>query len=122
MSAVTYPVRLFRRFAWPESGPDFESPADFGLSVEPFEVLTEDRLRIRGWTVVPPDPWGMVVVCHARSANKSRTLGHLRLLVEQGLGAVAFDFRGCGDSDPPRVRGRGRLAPLRAPGADAGRR
>lgn len=111
---MPYPVRVFRRFAWPQPRPDFETPADYGLVPEPFEVVTDDRLRIRGWTFLPDDAWGMVIVCHARSASKSRMLGHARLLWEQGLGVAAFDFRACGESAAPRWRSRGSLwGPLR---------
>jgi pimeloyl-ACP methyl ester carboxylesterase len=114
MSAVRYPVQLFRRFAWPPPRPSFENPADYGLAAEPFDVGTDDGLRIRGWLFVPDDAWGMVIVCHARGASKSRTLGHVRLLYEQGLGVATFDFRACGESDAPRRRPWGSLwDPLR---------
>jgi alpha-beta hydrolase superfamily lysophospholipase len=109
-----YPVRLFRRFAWPDPAPSFEDPADYGLRPQPFETTASDGLRIRGWWFAPPDPWGVVVVCHARGASKSRTLGHVRLLRERGLAVAAFDFRACGDSDAPARKRWGSLwDPLR---------
>jgi len=114
LSPLQYPVRLFQRFAWPASRSSFVSPADFGLSPEPFIVVADDGLRIRGWTFLPADAWGVVILCHARGASKSRTLAHARLLWEQGLGVVTFDFRGCGDSDVPHRQMGGSLwDPLR---------
>jgi pimeloyl-ACP methyl ester carboxylesterase len=108
-----YPVRLFRRFAWPQSRPAVDTPAAHGLTPEPFEVVADDGVRVRGWMFRPPDAWGVVIVCHARNAGKSRTLAHTRLLFDQGLAVATFDFRGCGESDRPR-RLRGSLwDPLR---------
>ncbi|MEU1181205.1 alpha/beta fold hydrolase [Streptomyces sp. NPDC005820] len=114
LTPLTYPVRTFRRLAAPEPGADFERPADYGLSAEPFTVLTADRLRVSGWTFVPPQPWGVVIVCHSRSTGKSRTLRQTRLLYDEGLAVVGFDFRGCGESGTGARRLRGSLwDPLR---------
>ncbi|MGA8116428.1 MAG: alpha/beta fold hydrolase [Actinocatenispora sp.] len=111
---MTYPVRQFRRFAWPEPGASFETPADHGLTPVPFRVVAADGLGIRCWRFTPRDPWGTVVVCHARGADKSRTLRLARLLYERDLEVVSFDFRGCGESDRPVRQWRGTLwDPLR---------
>ncbi|BBC30427.1 hypothetical protein SGFS_017210 [Streptomyces graminofaciens] len=106
---LTYPVRTFRRLAAPDPGADFERPADYGLTAEPFTAVTDDGLRIAGWTFVPPRAWGLVIVCHSRNTGKSRTLKQTRLLYDQGLAVVGFDFRGCGESDASRRRLRGSL-------------
>ena len=99
-----YPVRTFQRFCWPEPGSRFECPGDYGLVPEPFETVTCDGMAIRGWVFVPQAPWGGVIVCHARSADKSRTLRLAKLLYDRGLAVACFDFRGCGDSDRPTRR------------------
>jgi pimeloyl-ACP methyl ester carboxylesterase len=113
-SVALYPVRLFRRFAWPGPRPAIDTPEAHGLTPEPFEVVAADGVHIHGWVFRPARPWGVVIVCHARNASKSRTLGHARLLFDQGLAVVTFDFRGCGDSDQPRRRIWGSLwDPLR---------
>jgi pimeloyl-ACP methyl ester carboxylesterase len=114
LAVLRYPVRTFWRFCWPEPGSDFERPEDYGLLPEPFETVTDDGLCIRGWTFVPDQPWGVVVVCHARSASKSRTLRQAKLLHERGLAVATFDFRACGDSDrPARARWNSLWEPLR---------
>jgi pimeloyl-ACP methyl ester carboxylesterase len=113
-AAVRYVVAQYRRFARPRPGADYDQPEDHGLCAEPFSVRTEDRLRISGWVFTPPRPWGVVIVCHARGASKSRTLQHAALLHGRGLVTVCFDFRGCGRSDDSRRPGWGGLwAPLR---------
>ncbi len=118
---MSYPVRQFRRFAWPTPAASFEVPADYGLTPAAFRTVSVDGLAIRGWRFTPPDPWGTVVVCHARGADKSRTLRHAALLYERGLSVLTFDFRGCGESDAPRRRWRGALwDPLRDLDAVAG--
>ncbi|GAA4054727.1 MULTISPECIES: alpha/beta hydrolase family protein [Actinomadura] len=114
LAPLRYPIRQFRRFAYPEPGADFEDPADYGLEPESFEVVTTDGVRCRGWLFTPKEPWGVVIICHARSAGKSRTLRQARLLWERGLAVATFDFRGCGDSAaPPRRARRSLRAPLR---------
>jgi alpha-beta hydrolase superfamily lysophospholipase len=109
VAVLNYPVRTFRRFCWPEAGSDVECPDDYDLSPELFETVTDDGLTIRGWIFVPDRPWGVVVVCHARSASKSRTLRQVKLLHQRGLAAVTFDFRGCGESDPAGRHARSSL-------------
>ncbi|MEU2022455.1 alpha/beta fold hydrolase [Streptomyces sp. NPDC016469] len=114
LAGLGYPVRLFRRFHRPVSAPDFERPEDYGLTAEPFGVVTRDGVTIRGWTFTPESPWGVVILCHARSASKSRVLRQAELLHRRGLTVVTFDFRGCGESDTARRIGGNRLqSPLR---------
>ncbi|WP_428266268.1 alpha/beta hydrolase [Haliangium sp.] len=102
--AIRYTARVFRRFAYPDQAPSFETPEDYGLSAESFEVTAEDGVRIRGWLFEPPDARGVVIVCHPRSSNKSRVLRHIQILVEGGMAVVVFDFRACGDSERPGRR------------------
>ncbi|MFI2369836.1 alpha/beta hydrolase [Streptomyces sp. NPDC018833] len=108
-----YPFRLYRRFRTPARAPEFERPEDHRLTPRPFQVETADRVTIRGWAFEPDAPWGVVILCHARSAGKSRVLRQAALLHTRGLTVVTFDFRGCGESDPPpRASGISLRAPL----------
>ncbi len=98
-----------RRFAWPDQAPSLERPEAHGLAPEAFSVRASDGVEIRGWVVAPAAPEGVVILCHGRGANKTRLLFHLAMLQRAGLGAVAFDFRGCGTSDAPQRRWFGSL-------------
>jgi pimeloyl-ACP methyl ester carboxylesterase len=111
--AITYVLRVFRRFAYPEHAPCFESPGDHGLDHEPFSVTTVDGVRISGWLFTPPDARGVVIVCHPRNSNKSRVLRQIKILVDGGMVVAVFDFRGCGDSGrSPRRSWNSMWAPL----------
>jgi alpha-beta hydrolase superfamily lysophospholipase len=113
-TAVIYVARVFRRFAYPEHAPCFETPADHGLDYEPFTVTTEDGVRISGWLFTPQEARGVVIVCHARNSNKSRVLRQIKILVDGGMAVAVFDFRACGDSGRPRRKLWGSLSePLR---------
>ncbi len=114
MAALGYPVTTFRRLCWPAQGSDVDRPQDHGLRPDPFEVLADDGLALRGWSFVPDQPWGTVMVCHSRGTGKSRTLRQARMLYDRGLAVVTFDFRGCGESDRPARQARSSLwGPLR---------
>jgi len=108
-----YVWSTIRRFAWPDVAPSLDRPEEHGLSPEAFTVRTADGVDIRGWVLAPGAagaagapgaPEAVVILCHGRNANKSRLLHHMALLHRAGFAAVAFDFRGCGTSDPPRRR------------------
>lgn len=101
---AVYVARVFRRFAYPDKAPCFETPEEYDLACEPFEVTTADRVRIAGWLFAPAQARGVVILCHPRSSNKSRMLRQIKLLVDGGMAAVAFDFRACGDSARPARR------------------
>lgn len=111
---LRYPVRLFRRLCRPDPAPDFERPADYGLTAQDFQVRAADGVLLSGWVFEPADPWGVVVLCHARGASKSRVLRQAGILYERGLTVVAFDFRGCGRSEsPPHPYWNSMRGPLR---------
>jgi pimeloyl-ACP methyl ester carboxylesterase len=109
-----YVWTTIRRFAWPDKAPSIERPEDHGLAPEAFTVRTDDGVDIRGWVLAPEAPEGVVILCHGRSANKSRLLPQLAMLYRAGFAAVAFDFRACGTSDdPPRRWFNSMWEPLR---------
>lgn len=112
--AAVYVARVFRRFAYPEHAPCFETPEDHGLEYEPFTVDAEDGVRIAGWIFTPEEARGVVIVCHPRNSNKSRMLRPIKILVDGGMAVAVFDFRGCGESGQPRRKLWGNMAePLR---------
>jgi uncharacterized protein len=91
---------------WPEPGP-VSLPA--GLPVEPVSILTSDSVRIAAW-VIPPerDSSRWLLVFHGNAGNMA-TPGrpeHAAQMRRLGLGLVAVDYRGYGESDGvPTERG-----------------
>jgi pimeloyl-ACP methyl ester carboxylesterase len=83
-----------------------------GLHIEEHRVFGPDSLALVTW-VVPPataDTLGLwVLVCHGNAGNISLPLRQdwTRALLTEGVGVVAFDYRGYGASDDgPLHRGR----------------
>lgn len=75
-----------------------------GLNVEEHRVFGPDSLALVTW-VIPPaaaDTLGLwVLVCHGNAGNISIPLRQdwTRALLTEGVGVVAFDYRGYGASD-----------------------
>lgn len=80
-------------------------PPDSGLRVETLRVMSDDTLALVTWVIPPRDPtvtdplW--VLVCHGNAGNVSIPLRQewTQAMLEQGVGVVAFDYRGYGASD-----------------------
>ena len=78
-------------------------------SYEELEIRAFDGARLRAIVEEPPDGTSIrasVVLAHAMFARKSSfgrrgKPGLARALADRGLRAIAFDFRGHGDSAPP---------------------
>lgn len=83
-----------------------ERPRDARLAREELEVRTSDLASLRAVVEEPPEGIrlrGTFVLAHAMFARKSTFLrGISALLTTRGFRTVAFDFRGHGDSLPPR--------------------
>lgn len=74
------------------------------LHVEEHRVFGPDSLALVTWVAPPvtPDPVGLwVLVCHGNAGNISIPLRQdwTRALLAEGVGVVAFDYRGYGASD-----------------------
>ena len=93
-----------RLIFFPEAGPvGLPGPAS-GLVARRFTIVTPDHLRLVGWSVAPPpgDPHGRwVLILHGNSGNIATPgrIEHNRQLYGLGLGIVAFDYRGYGESE-----------------------
>jgi pimeloyl-ACP methyl ester carboxylesterase len=80
-----------------------ESPADHGVNCEPIECQTEDRVRLRGWLVEPPQPRGTVALFHGMRGTRLNTLDRIKFLAAGGYRCVAFDHRAHGESGGRRT-------------------
>lgn len=78
-------------------------PEEFGLSAEPLDIWTADRLRLRSWVITPAQPRGTVIVCHGLNQNRTHTLNRCALLAHAGYRTVSFDHRGHGESSGKRT-------------------
>jgi len=78
-------------------------PAELGLPVERVEIPTDDGLRLVAWSIpaAPADSAGFwLLICHGNAGNLSefeRPM-HYAGLRQLGLGLLAFDYRGYGES------------------------
>ena len=101
---VWFRANEHRLIFYPEVGPvGLPGPA-FGIAVRRVTIPTPDRLRLVGWSAAPPpgDPSGRwVLILHGNAGNIA-TPGRIeydRQLHSLGLGIVAFDYRGYGESE-----------------------
>jgi hypothetical protein len=75
------------------------TPAVVGLTFEEVHFTTADGIKLTGWLMPHPQARGNVIFCHGHGRNREHGTGFMPLLHELGLSALAFDFRGHGDSD-----------------------
>lgn len=77
-------------------------PPELGLSPESVRFRTEDGVTLSAWVMRPPRGSGYwLLICHGNAGNLSeggRAL-HYAGLGNLGLGILAFDYRGYGESE-----------------------
>ena len=92
-----------------------DTPESVGLEYESVEFPSRnDGLSLAGWLIPPrvdgvqqfPRDFGesrWLAIVHGHSSNRAGpatgTLGLMRGLIDHGYGVLAFDLRGCGDSE-----------------------
>jgi pimeloyl-ACP methyl ester carboxylesterase len=74
------------------------TPAAQGLAFEEAAFTTADGLKLRGWLVSHPQARGNVIFCHGHGRNRGHAAALLPLFHALRLNALAFDFRGHGES------------------------
>ena len=84
---------------FPDPGP---VPLPAGLPIEPVRLTTPDGVRLSAWLIVPQaDTSRWLLIFHGNAGNLG-TPGrpeHDRQLRDLGLGLLALDYRGYGDSE-----------------------
>lgn len=73
-------------------------PADFGIVYRDVDVPTSDGETLAGWYVPPARGEAAVVLLHGAGSTRSHVLDQLVALAEHGLGVLAIDARGHGES------------------------
>lgn len=81
------------------------SPEQVGFSdYETVEFVTEDNLRLDAWYIAPIREDGATFIfLHGHGGNRSDLLGESAQYLEQGYGALFFDFRAHGTSEGDAV-------------------
>jgi pimeloyl-ACP methyl ester carboxylesterase len=77
------------------------TPADRGLAYEDVRLTTRDGVDVAGWWV-PGSAGGAVIVLPGAGSTREDVLDHVALLHAEGLGALAIDLRGHGESGGSR--------------------
>jgi fermentation-respiration switch protein FrsA (DUF1100 family) len=101
---VWFRANEHRLIFFPEVGPVGLPDPAFGLDARRIAIPTPDRLQLVGWSAAPPpdDPSGRwVLILHGNAGNIATPgrIEHNRQLHHLGLGLVAFDYRGYGESE-----------------------
>lgn len=77
--------------------PVFETPSQ---AFEDFEVITADRLVLKGWFLTPTQPpHAVMVFLHGKDINRGHFMRAAPGFLNEGLAVVAFDQRAHGQSD-----------------------
>jgi uncharacterized protein len=77
------------------------TPADMGLVFDDVRFTTTDGLAIAAWWL-PTRTGDAVVVLHGAGSTREAVLDHAAMLNRAGLGVLALDLRGHGESQGPR--------------------
>jgi pimeloyl-ACP methyl ester carboxylesterase len=75
-----------------------ETPADFGLDFEDFEITTSDNLILQGW-FIPPQNGAVIILLHGLGGNRKQMLEPAIKLAQQGFGLLMPDMRVHGESE-----------------------
>jgi uncharacterized protein len=87
---------------YPEPGPLTLPPAEFGFNPERVEFSAPDGPRLVAWRVSPTDTaaqWILVLHGNAGNLASAGRPEHDRQLHRLGLGVLALDYRGYGESE-----------------------
>jgi esterase/lipase len=61
------------------------------------ELLTSDKVKLKGWYKKPENGVAIIVV-HGATSSRKHILKHINMLTENGYGVLAIDMRGHGES------------------------
>jgi len=82
---------------YPEK-PFLSNPGKWGLTGEDVHFNTEDNARIHGWFFPLNGNRPVILFCHGNAGNISHRLDNVRILLDQNLQVLIFDYRGYGKS------------------------
>src|SRR5262249_44590134 len=83
-------------FRFPERGP--QRPEDVGLSVEPVEFESTDKVALRGWWNSREDGEPIIIFVHGLNRSRIELLQRAAEARKRGYGVLLFDLRNHGES------------------------
>lgn len=96
-------VQAAERPLHPPPKPLTRFPADYGIQdYQDVTFTASDGVTLSGW-YIPPQNDAAIIFAHGYAGNRTYFLPEAALLVEQGFGALLFDFRGHGTSEAVTV-------------------
>ena len=66
--------------------------------VEVVTIDTEDGVTLEAWYVAPPENRPLILYFHGNGGNITGLGGQMKLFIELGVGVLAIDYRGFGNS------------------------
>ena len=75
------------------------TPAEYGLEYEDVRLRASDGVGVHGWWVPSRGATITVLFCHGNAGNLSHRVPLLAALHSLGMNALAFDYRGYGESE-----------------------
>ena len=78
-------------------------PPPSDLPIRPVAIQVAGGQTIRGWYTTTEGATATVVLLHPLRGSRASMVGRVRLLHQRGYDALAFDFRGHGESDGNRI-------------------
>ncbi|MBN1277357.1 MAG: alpha/beta hydrolase [Deltaproteobacteria bacterium] len=73
-------------------------PRKWGLAGEDVYFNSEDSVKIHGWFFPLEGDRPVILFCHGNAGNISHRLDNIRMLLNQNLQVLIFDYRGYGKS------------------------
>ncbi|MFH1641100.1 MAG: alpha/beta fold hydrolase [Candidatus Omnitrophota bacterium] len=99
---------LFLRNTFVSRWPDNTLPSQRRLPYEEVNLLSKDKLPLKGWLIFKNSQSPTVILCHGLGTNKSDLLSIAEFIYEAGFNVFLFDFRAHGESKG-RIRSFGYL-------------
>lgn len=75
------------------------TPADLGMAFDEVRLLAGDGVALSAWWIPSPRSRGALIFAHGNAGNMGDRVDKLRLFRALGLSALAFDYRGYGQSE-----------------------
>ncbi len=94
---IFYP-KIENYFVFFPETPFDQTPSDLNLDHKEVYFLSEDGRKLHGWFFPLKEELPVILFCHGNAGNISHRLENIRLLLDQKVQVLVFDYRGYGRS------------------------